>query len=108
MHAGRGAGGQVQDGNGAVQAGDGLPGQRGAVGVGEDGGRAASRSSAVTSGAASRQLTAAGSAPARIRPSMAVTQPAWFLAMTGTTSPGAIPAAANPAAERSTAAARAA
>ena len=37
---------------------------------------------------------------------MAVTQPAWFLAMTGTTSPGAIPAAANPAAERSTAAAR--
>ena len=67
---------------------------------------AASRSSVVTSGAASRQLTAAGSAPARIRPSMAVTQPAWFLAMTGTTSPGAIPAAANPAAERSTAAAR--
>ena len=49
---------------------------------------------------------AAGSDPARIRPSMAVTQPTWFLAMTGTTSPGATPAAANPAAERSTASAR--
>ena len=39
---------------------------------------------------------------------MAVTQAAWFLAMIGTTSPGASPAAANPAAERSAAAARAA
>ena len=61
-----------------VQPGDRLPGQSGAVGVGDDGGRVASRSSAVTSGAARRQFTAAGSAPARIRPNMAVTQPAWL------------------------------
>ena len=65
-----------------------------------------SPSSAVTSGAASRQFTAAGSAPARTSPNIAVTQPTWLRAMTGTTSPGRTPAAANTAASRSIDAAR--
>jgi hypothetical protein len=65
-----------------------------------------SLSSPVTSGGLSRQLTAAGSAPSRIRPSMAVTQPTWLRARIGTTSPGVMPAAENLAADRSVCAAR--
>ena len=69
---------------------------------------AMSPSSAATSATASRQLTAAGKAPALIRPSMAVTQPAWLRAMTGTMSPGPTPAAANAAADASMAVRRSA